>query len=47
MVADGPSSRGFAFRYVLPPPPLALPSLWSAANDRGLRDWGLSKSEDV
>ena len=25
MVFDGPSSRGFAFRYVLPPP-LALPS---------------------
>ena len=25
MVSDGPSSRGFAFRYVLPPP-LALPS---------------------
>ena len=22
MVSDGPSSRGFAFRYVLPPPPL-------------------------
>ena len=26
IVSDGPSSRGFAFRYVLPPP-LALPSL--------------------
>ena len=25
VVSDGPSSRGFAFRYVLPPP-LALPS---------------------
>ena len=24
-VSDGPSSRGFAFWYVLPPPPLALP----------------------
>ena len=27
-VSDGPSSRGFAFRYVLPPP-LALPSISS------------------
>ena len=26
MVSDGPSSWGFAFRYVLPPPPLALPT---------------------
>ena len=28
MVSEGPSSRGFAFQYVLPPPPppLALPS---------------------
>ena len=25
-VSDGPSSRGFAFRYVSRPPPLALPS---------------------
>ena len=25
MVANGPSSRGFAFRYALPPPPLVLP----------------------
>ena len=25
IVSDGPSSRGFAFRYVLPPTPLALP----------------------
>ena len=23
MVSDGPSSRGFAFRYVLPPPPFS------------------------
>ena len=28
MVSDRPSSRGFAFRYVLPPP-LALPSKFS------------------
>ena len=25
MVSKGPSSRGFAFRYVLPPPRLAVP----------------------
>ena len=30
-VSDGPSSRGFAFRYVLPPP-LALPSNFCNAN---------------
>ena len=32
IVSDGPSSRGFAFRYVLPPPPLALPSPLSVSS---------------
>ena len=42
MVSDGPSSRGFAFRYVFPPP-LALPSRFRTPFLR-IPLWGLKSA---
>ena len=35
-VSDAPSSRGFAFRYVLPPPPLDQSRFWGRGCDEAL-----------